>query len=145
VARFSAPVQTSSRAHPASYTMGTGSFPGVEQPGLGVDHPPHLVPRLKKENSYLWAFVVYSRVNFPFTFIFTFTRPVLTDAENIVSPPPHGDSIPGPSSPQSVAIPNPLSRPNLQILRGILLYKIPILCISCDDVNLTRPMLKKHR
>jgi hypothetical protein len=29
-ARFSAPVQTGLGAHPASYTMGTGSFPGVE-------------------------------------------------------------------------------------------------------------------
>jgi hypothetical protein len=28
-------------AHPASYTMGTGSFPGVKQPGRGVNHPPH--------------------------------------------------------------------------------------------------------
>jgi hypothetical protein len=28
-ARFSAPVQTGHGAHPASYTMGTGSFPGV--------------------------------------------------------------------------------------------------------------------
>jgi len=27
-------------AHPASYTMGTGSFPGVKQPGRDVDHPP---------------------------------------------------------------------------------------------------------
>jgi hypothetical protein len=27
-------------AHPASYTMGTGSFPGVQRPELGVDHPP---------------------------------------------------------------------------------------------------------
>jgi len=26
--RFSAPVQTGPLAHPASYTMGTGSFPG---------------------------------------------------------------------------------------------------------------------
>jgi hypothetical protein len=25
--------------HPASYTMGTGSFPGIKQPGRGVDHP----------------------------------------------------------------------------------------------------------
>jgi hypothetical protein len=33
------PVQTGSEAHPASYTMGTGSFPGVERPGRGVDHP----------------------------------------------------------------------------------------------------------
>jgi len=37
-ARFSAPVQTGSEA-----------FPGVKRPGRGVDHPPHLVPRLKKE------------------------------------------------------------------------------------------------
>jgi hypothetical protein len=34
-ARFSAPVQT----HSASYTRGTGSFPGVKRPGRGVDHP----------------------------------------------------------------------------------------------------------
>jgi hypothetical protein len=39
-ARFSAPVQTSSEAHPASYTMGTGSFPGVKWLGRGIDHPP---------------------------------------------------------------------------------------------------------
>jgi hypothetical protein len=25
------------------------SFPGVKRPGRGVDHPPHLVPGLKKE------------------------------------------------------------------------------------------------
>jgi hypothetical protein len=39
-ARFSAPVQTDPGAYPASYTMGTGSFPGVKRPGRGVDHPP---------------------------------------------------------------------------------------------------------
>jgi len=39
-ARFSAPVQTGPGAHPASYTMGTESFPGVKRPGRGVDHPP---------------------------------------------------------------------------------------------------------
>jgi hypothetical protein len=38
-ARFSAPVQTGSGAHPACYTMGTGSFPGVKRPGHGFDHP----------------------------------------------------------------------------------------------------------
>jgi hypothetical protein len=27
------------RAHPASCTMGTGSFPGVKRPGRGADHP----------------------------------------------------------------------------------------------------------
>jgi hypothetical protein len=39
-ARFSEPVQTVSEAQPASYTMGTGSFPGVKLLGRGVDHPP---------------------------------------------------------------------------------------------------------
>jgi len=38
-ARFSAPVQTGPGAHPASYAMDTESFPGVKQPGRGVDHP----------------------------------------------------------------------------------------------------------
>jgi len=38
--RFLAPVQTGSEAHPASYTMGTGSFLGVKRPGRGIDHPP---------------------------------------------------------------------------------------------------------
>ena len=37
---FSAPVQTGPGAHPASCTMGTGSFPGVKRPGRGADHPP---------------------------------------------------------------------------------------------------------
>jgi len=39
-ARFSAPVQTCPGTHPASYTMGTGSFPEENRPGHGVDHPP---------------------------------------------------------------------------------------------------------
>ena len=38
--KFSAPVQTGRGAHPVSYTMGTGSFPGVKMPGCGDDHPP---------------------------------------------------------------------------------------------------------
>jgi hypothetical protein len=37
---FSAPLQTGSEAHPGSYTMGTGSFPGGKWPWHGVDHPP---------------------------------------------------------------------------------------------------------
>ena len=37
-ARFSAPVQTGPGAHPTSYTMVTGSFPGVKGSGRGVDH-----------------------------------------------------------------------------------------------------------
>ena len=53
--RFFTSVQTGSEAHPASYTMGTGSFPGVKRPGRGLDHPPHLAPRLKKEWSYTFT------------------------------------------------------------------------------------------
>jgi hypothetical protein len=48
-ARFSASNHTGPGAHPASYTMGAKSFPGVKRPGRGVDHPPHLGPKLKKE------------------------------------------------------------------------------------------------
>ena len=36
---ISAPVQTVPGAHSASYTMGTGSFPGGKGPERGVDHP----------------------------------------------------------------------------------------------------------
>jgi hypothetical protein len=39
-ARFSAPVQNGPEAHPVSYTMSTGSFPGVMWQERGVDHPP---------------------------------------------------------------------------------------------------------
>ena len=45
-ARFSSPVQTGPGAQPSSYKMGAG---GVNPRGCGVDHPPHLAPRLKKE------------------------------------------------------------------------------------------------
>jgi hypothetical protein len=48
-ARFSVTVQIGPEAHPASYIIETGYFPGVKRPGRGVDHPPHLAPRLKKE------------------------------------------------------------------------------------------------
>jgi hypothetical protein len=48
--KFSVPVQTGPEAHPASCTMGTGSFPGVRC-GRGVTLTPHplLVPRSKIE------------------------------------------------------------------------------------------------
>ena len=49
-ARFFAAVQTGPGAHPASCTICTGSLSrGVKRPGRGVDHPPHIAPRLKKE------------------------------------------------------------------------------------------------
>jgi len=37
--RFSAAVHPGPGTHPASYTMGTGSFPGAKRPGRDVDHP----------------------------------------------------------------------------------------------------------
>jgi hypothetical protein len=47
-ARFSAPVQTAPGAHPASCTMGTGSFPGVESGRcVTLTSHPLLVPRSK--------------------------------------------------------------------------------------------------
>ena len=46
--RFSAPVQTGPGAHPASYTMGTGSFPGVKRPRRGGDHPPESSAEVKE-------------------------------------------------------------------------------------------------
>ena len=51
-ARLSTPVQTGPGAHPVSYTIGAGSFPGVKWLGRGVDHPPHVAPRSKKEYNY---------------------------------------------------------------------------------------------
>jgi hypothetical protein len=38
-AKFTVPIQTGPGAHPASYAMGTDSFPGVKRPRRGVDHP----------------------------------------------------------------------------------------------------------
>ena len=46
--RFSARVQTGPGTHPASYTIGTGSFPGVKRPGRGVDHPPRSSAEVKE-------------------------------------------------------------------------------------------------
>jgi hypothetical protein len=39
-ARFFAHVQTDPGAHPASCTMGIGSFPEVKRPGRDADHTP---------------------------------------------------------------------------------------------------------
>jgi hypothetical protein len=48
-ARFFAHVQTGPEAHPASCTMGTGSFPGVKRPRRGADHPSTSSAEVKKE------------------------------------------------------------------------------------------------
>ena len=72
-AKFSAPVQTGPGANQASYAVGTESFPGVKLLGLGVDHPPHLAARLKKEYSFTSTVSLDLRdvlwVNCAFTFI----------------------------------------------------------------------------
>ena len=48
-ARFSSPVQIGPGAHPASCTMGTGSFPGgKERPGRDADPPPPSSTVVKK-------------------------------------------------------------------------------------------------
>jgi hypothetical protein len=66
-ARFLAPVQTGSGAHPASCTMGTVSFPGVKS-GRGVTLTPHffLVPWSRKGKAILlplWAVRPVQRIN----------------------------------------------------------------------------------
>jgi len=67
-ARLLAPILTGPGTHPASYTMGTRSFPAVRRPGRGVDHPPHIAPRLRNNRAIpvlpLWVFVACSGVNF---------------------------------------------------------------------------------
>ena len=56
-ARLSATVQTGPGAHPASYTMGTGSFPGVKRPRRDVDHPPASSAEVKERvELYLYSF-----------------------------------------------------------------------------------------
>jgi hypothetical protein len=51
-ATFFAHVQIDPGAHPASCTMGTGSFPEVKRPGRGADHPPPSSAEVEKGYSY---------------------------------------------------------------------------------------------
>ena len=45
--RLFAPVQAGPVANPAYCTMGTRSFPGVKQPGHGVEDQSTLAPRVE--------------------------------------------------------------------------------------------------
>jgi hypothetical protein len=44
---FSTPIQTGPETHPASSTVGNWVVLGVKGPEYGVDHPPHLTPKLR--------------------------------------------------------------------------------------------------
>ena len=82
-ARFSAPVQTGPGAHPASCTMGTGSFPGVKS-GRGVKLTPHplLVPWSRKGRAIplltLWAVRPVQSLSACTRVHFTLYRPIHT-------------------------------------------------------------------
>jgi hypothetical protein len=55
--RLSAPVHTGPGVHPASYAVGTGSFPRVKRRGRGLDHPPQVKERVVTPLPPLCAFV----------------------------------------------------------------------------------------
>ena len=70
---FPQPVQTRPGVHPASYTMGTASLPGLKRPGRGVHHLPSFNSEVKERveiylYSPLWSFVAGYMVTFTFTF-----------------------------------------------------------------------------
>ena len=87
--RFSAPVQTGPGAHPASCTMGTGSFPGSRAGGRDADLSPLLVPWSRKSRAIpllpLWAvrpvqsLSAYTRVHFTFFFLCVYNYKVGDD------------------------------------------------------------------
>jgi len=63
-ARISAPIQNAPGAHPASYTMDTGSSPGIKRPGLGDDHPPPSRAEVTERVEICLYFMACSGVNF---------------------------------------------------------------------------------
>jgi len=54
--------------------MGTGCFPGVKQPGRGIDLPPRLAPTLGKEYSYSSDPNLSLRVLFKGEILYVFCR-----------------------------------------------------------------------
>jgi hypothetical protein len=91
-----------------------GSFPGVKRPGRGVDHPPHLTPRLKEEYSYTSTPPLGFRDLFwgeLYLYLYHY-HSFLTPALNRVSRKLHGpgaSSLPG-IEPRFVTIPSALSQ-----------------------------------
>ena len=124
-AKFSAQFKIGPGAHPASYTMGFGSFLGVKRPGRGVDHS-HPSSAEVKECIYIHIYIyiicstaIYRFLNFGAGWgwmINDTPRPLYpqegpkihciggwvgprADLEGCGKTRPHRDSIPGPSSP----------------------------------------------
>jgi hypothetical protein len=52
---FSAPVQTGCGVDPASYSMGTESYPGLKRPGRGVYPPPSCAEVKERVELYLYS------------------------------------------------------------------------------------------
>jgi hypothetical protein len=67
--------QTGRGAHPASYAVGTASFPEVQRPERGVDHPPLSSAEVEGGVELtLCAFVAFSRVNFTLLYLPTIEK-----------------------------------------------------------------------
>jgi hypothetical protein len=87
-ARFSVPVQTCPRAHPASCKMGAKCLSrGVKRPGRGVDHPPHPRAEVKERvELYLlppsgpswpalgWILPLFTLVDYPLRSVWGWSR-----------------------------------------------------------------------
>ena len=90
--RFSAPVHTGPGAHPASCTMGTGSFPVVKS-GRGVTLTPHrlLLPWSRKSRAIplppmslqpLQSLSAFTTMHFTFTFTSALCPPQISRRSN---------------------------------------------------------------
>jgi len=79
---ISAPVQTGLGAHPASCTMGTGSFPGVTRPGRGANHPPPSSAEVKERVE----LYMYTPLGLPDLFGVTFTFHVIINYHDMFRP-----------------------------------------------------------
>ena len=98
--RFSTPVQTGPGAHPVYYTVGIGSLsPEVKRPERDFHHPPHLAPRLKKEQSYSSTpplglrGLFQGELKFIYIFIYSFTYLYIFFAWPLGAHPPLGQSV----------------------------------------------------
>jgi len=77
-ARFSSSVQTRPGADSASYTMGTVSFPRVNHPKRGVEHPPTSSAEIKERvELYIYSPSGRSWPVLGLTFTFTFNITIL--------------------------------------------------------------------